>query len=417
MFILFFYLLRARGMNPSVHQWMTLMEALDRDMANSSLAQFYNLCRCILVSSEADFDKFDEVFLEFFEQVSERNKIPEERAARSKDDTMGDFMDWLNNPSVPPEIWYSPEHMEILRRIDELLDRMLKKMHELVGRGGFSPVGSCAVCTGCGACARGMTFKEPTSAGQPEEEPQKIQDEDALRLARERRFRDFRVDTVLDIRQFQMAFRRLRRVSSRLELPETELDIDQTIDKTAKNGGLLKIAFRKPRKNSIKLLVLFDSDGSMQSYQELANRLFQALDKANHFKDLQFFYFHNCIYDHLYKSPLLIKGDWMDTKAVMRNYGGDYKVIFVGDASMADSELFAIGGNVLIERSNYLPGVQWLERLKRFYHKTVWLNPIPKSDWNRLYGGRTIQVVGKLFPMYELTTKGLESAIRHLMAG
>jgi uncharacterized protein with von Willebrand factor type A (vWA) domain len=307
--------------------------------------------------------------------------------------------------------------MEILRRLDELLDRMLKKMRELAGRGEFSPVGACAVCTGCGACARGMTFQEPASSAQPEEKSQGYQDEDALRLARERRFRDFRVDTVLDIRQFQMAFRRLRRVSSRLELPATELDVAQTIAKTAKNGGMLKIAYRRPRKNSIKLLVLFDSDGSMQTYQELANRLFQALDKANHFKDLRFFYFHNCVYDHLYKSPLLIKGDWMETKAVYAQLRQRLQGHFVGDASMADSELFAIGGNVLIERSNYLPGIQWLERLKRFYHKTVWLNPIPKSDWNRLYGGRTIQVVGKLFPMYELTTKGLESAIRHLMAG
>jgi hypothetical protein len=109
MFILFFYLLRELVLNHSVHQWMTIMEALDRDMANSSLAQFYNLCRCILVCSEADFDKFDEVFLEFFEQVSERSRILEERAARGQDDTIGDFMNWLNNPSVPPEIWYSPE--------------------------------------------------------------------------------------------------------------------------------------------------------------------------------------------------------------------------------------------------------------------------------------------------------------------
>ena len=304
MFILFFYLLRTRGYRPSINQWMTLMEALEKDMADSSLTKFYNLCRCILVNSEADFDQFDQIFSEFFGFIANRDQSSDEILAPQAgggggggNQVLNDFQDWLHLGHIPPELYYSPEHMEIIQRLEEIFDRLIKKLEEQIRSGMGDGVGSgCLVCVGCGACSRSIGFAEPESYGSGYEdtkeeeaaEKRRAQHEErknALAMAGQRRFRDFREDTVLDIRQFQVAFRRLRSQSSRFELEETELDIDKTVNKTADNAGLLRIVMSPPRRNTIKLLVLFDSDGSMWTYADLSNRLFQALNKANHFKD------------------------------------------------------------------------------------------------------------------------------------
>ena len=167
-------------------------------------------------------------------------------------------------------------------------------------------------------------------------------------MAGERNFKDFRQDTILDIRQFQMAFRKLRQYSSRVDGEKTELDIDKTIDETCENAGMLKLVYDRPRKNTVKLLLLIDSDGSMLPYSRLCNRLFQAVSRSNHFKDLKIYYFHNCIYDHLYTTPYCKKEDWVETNWVLNTLDSEYKVIFVGDAAMAPSELYRKGGNAII---------------------------------------------------------------------
>jgi uncharacterized protein with von Willebrand factor type A (vWA) domain len=411
MFITFFYMMRARGLNTTLDQWMTLMEALGRNMADSSLTTFYHLCRCILINSEADFDKFDEVFLEYFKTVETHKKITE----GLPDALPEDFRDWLTPDPEMYDLYYSEEHMEILRRLMECIERILKRIQEEIEQsGGEKLIGACEVCVGCGACARGF-MKRDFGMGDGDSQSQSSQPQSAISMANERRFRDFREDTVLNIRQFQVAFRKLRQYSARVDLPETELDIDQTVTKTSQNAGLLKIVYGKPRKNTLKLLALFDSDGSMAQYSAVSNQLFQAVSKANHFKDLKFYYFHNCIYDHLYTSPVCINGEWEETERIMYNLDGDYRVIYIGDASMANSELFEIGGNSLLERSNRLPGLEWLKRMKRRYAKSVWLNPISKNEWNRLYGGQTMQAVSNIFPMYELTVNGLEEAVKKLL--
>jgi uncharacterized protein with von Willebrand factor type A (vWA) domain len=154
----------------------------------------------------------------------------------------------------------------------------------------------------------------------------------------------------------------------------------------------------------------------MSQFADLSNRLFQAARKTNHFKDLKFYYYHNCVYDHLYESPLCVNGKWVETDYVLRNLDGEYRVIFVGDASMADSELFRIGGNILFERSNILTGQEWLNKIKKKYRKSVWLNPIPKEEWERLYGGKSIQTIKDIYPMYELTVSGLGYAVGNLLS-
>jgi uncharacterized protein with von Willebrand factor type A (vWA) domain len=409
MFLPFFFALRRSEIRPSIGQWMTLMDALEKNLADSGLTGFYNLCRHILLTSEADFDLFDEVFLEVFHGVRRDTPfhvdIPEQ------------MLDWLVPESgmVDDDIFFSPEHLEILRRLEDAILRILNSVKTAAQTG--EQIGNCEFCTGCGLCRRyrkdGPEAEIPEAFWSQEETAERFRS--ALDLAEERAFRDFRKDTLLDVRQFQLAFRILRQISANTDVPETELDLDKTIEDTAKNAGQLRIAYRRPRKNTIKLIVLFDSDGSMWQHAEVSNRLFRAANEANHFKDLQFYYFHNCIYDHLYTSPQCINGEWVETEHVMNNYDGNYRVIYIGDASMADSELFKIGGNVLLERSNKAPGITWLRRLKRHYPKSIWLNPIRSTDWNRLYGGRTIQEVKGIFPMYELTVKGLENAMKALL--
>ena len=237
----------------------------------------------------------------------------------------------------------------------------------------------------------------------------------AVQIAGERNFRDFRQDNILDIRQFQMAFRKLRQYSSRVEGERTELDIDQTIDKTCENAGLLEIVYDKPRKNTVKVLLLIDSDGSMLPYSRLCNQLFQALRKSNHFKDLKVYYFHNCIYDNLYNTPLCKRGDWIETNWVLSNLDSEYKVIFVGDAAMAPSELYRRGRNSVIGLWNDELGIEWLKKFKRRYKKQIWLNPIHESEWDWAYGAQTIQAIGEVFPMFELSLDGLERGIKKLL--
>lgn len=212
-----------------------------------------------------------------------------------------------------------------------------------------------------------------------------------------------------------MAFRKLRQFSSKVEAQKTELDIDATIDETCDNAGMLKLVFDKPRKNTVKVLLLIDSDGSMLMYSKLCNRLFQAVSQANHFKDLKVYYFHNCIYDHLYTTPYCKRGEWVETDWVLRNLDSEYKVIFVGDAAMAPSELYKKGGNSFIGLWNEELGIDWLKKFKRRYKKCIWLNPIEKISWDWTYGSKTINAIKDVFPMFELTLDGLEAGIKKLL--
>ena len=234
----------------------------------------------------------------------------------------------------------------------------------------------------------------------------------AFEVIGERRYRDFRDDRVLDNRQFQLAFRRLRQFSTKLDVPKSELDIDGTVDKTCSNGGYLRIVMEKPRKNSVKLLLLMDSGGTMIPYCSLLNDLFQAVSKSNHFKDVKCYYFHNCIYSKVYNTPECDNGDWVDTEWLLHNLSKDYKVIIVGDAAMAPEELYSKTGNYRGPNDGY-SGEEWLLFLKRHYKKMVWLNPkmAPgKAPWREAE-----MVIKEMIPMYKLTVDGLNRAMLNLM--
>lgn len=395
MFLEFFYLLRAKGLQVSLNEWLALIEALDKGLAESSLLGFYHLCRNVLIKSEADYDKFDAVFAEYFKGIETPEELPEE------------FWSWLNQDTRERDINDKPMPDEAMLELEELLARFRERIEEQkekhdggnywIGTGGTSKMGH-----------GGYNNQGIRTGGEGRHRS-------AVQIAGERNFKDFRQDNILDVRQFQMAFRKLRQYSARVEGAKTELDVEGTIDETCNNAGNLKLVFDKPRKNTIKLLLLFDSDGSMTPYSRLCNRLFQAVSKSSHFKDIKVYYFHNCIYEHLYTTPYCRRGDWINTDWVLSNLDSEYKVIFVGDGTMAPYELLRQGGNSYIGLYNEEPGIDWLKKFKRRYKKLIWLNPIKKDEWEYTYGNFTLQQIKEVFPMFELTIDGLEAGIKKLL--
>lgn len=395
MFIDFFYLIRAKGLKVSINEWMTLMEALDKGLCGASLVDFYYLCRSIVVKSEADYDKFDLAFAEFFDGVETGDDIPDEVWKWLDEEIKpADFIDALRQRF--PE--YDLE--TLMKMLEERLEEQTEKHsggNYWVGTGGTSVFGH-----------NGYNPAGIRVGGESRHRS-------AVKVAGERNFRDFRQDNILDIRQFQMAFRKLRQFSSRVDAEKTELDIEATVQETCDNAGLLSLVFDKPRTNTVKVLLLFDSDGSMSPYSRMCSMLFQAANRSNHFKDLKTYYFHNCIYDHLYETPNCRWGDWIETDWVLRNLSSEYKVIIVGDASMAPSELMSRGGSNYYSHWNEEPGIEWLTKFKRHFDHVVWLNPIKRDSWAYDYGCFTIERIGNVFPMYELTIDGLENAIKKLL--
>ena len=394
MFLEFFNVLRLHGLKISLDEWLVLIDALNRGMAENSLMEFYYLCRNVLIKSETEYDKFDQAFAEYFKGIESVDEIPQE------------LRDWLSHDELERMLedmpdWAKEYDLDTLRKMfRERLQEQTEK-HDggnyWVGTGGTSPFGH-----------GGYNPAGIRVGGEGRHQS-------AIQIAGERNFRDFRQDNELDTRQFQMAFRKLRQFSSRVDAAKTELDIDATIDATCDNAGLLKLVYEKPRKNTVKLLLLMDSDGSMRSYSKLCSQLFQAVNQSTHLKDLKIYYFHNCIYDYLYTDPYIIDGRWIETDWVFRNLGSDYKVIIVGDAAMSSYELTARGGNINWYAWNNEPGLDWLKKFNRFYRKVIWLNPIKESRWTHAWGARTIQMVREIFPMFELTLNGLDKGIHKLL--
>ena len=194
------------------------------------------------------------------------------------------------------------------------------------------------------------------------------------------------------------------------------LNLGRTIDETCNNAGYLHLAFDRPRTNDIKVMVLFDSGGSMVPYTRLCTQLFQAVNRANNFKDLRIYYFHNCWYSELYTNPRCIYGESVQTQWVINNLSRDYKVIVVGDASMAPSELTWVGGSSYYNRYNAETGLTWLNRFHNRFEKMVWFNPIPEAMWEYDYGARTIEMIGSVVDMYQLTVEGLGRGLKKLVS-
>lgn len=393
----FLYLLRRNGLKVSLTEWMALMEGLNENLHSASFTGFYHLCRCLLVKSEADFDAFDRTFLEYFKDVPFQQEISKE------------LLDWLNKPDVLTEYanWDELQALKNMGFTEEEIEQMLKERlleqteehnggNYWVGTHGMSMFGN-----------SGLSPKGIRVGGQSMYHR-------AFRVAGERKFRDFRRDNTLDTRQFQVALRHLRQYSGLVDLPPTEFDVDSTIQDTASNGGALKVRYKRPRENTVKVLLLMDSGGSMDYYAQLCSALFQAVSKSGHFKDLKVYYFHNCPYGKLYNDPTLLYRNSVPTDWVLSNIPSDYKLILVGDAQMAPYELMS-GYYGTGERSGGPQcGMDWLRLLKGRFRHTVWLNPSRRPDWGA-YWSQTYDVIAQEFPMFPLTVDGLEAGMKKLL--
>lgn len=386
----FLYELRRHKLNVTTHEWMTLMEALAKGLHESSLDGFYRLARSICVKDISEFDAFDQAFLAYFKDIQV-----------AAFELSAELLDWLSNPKNLESLTDEQRRMmqaldlEKLREMFEQRLREQKERHDKgnrwIGTGGTSPFG------------RGG--KHPTGirvgtmgGGRS-----------AMQLANERRFKAYRKDRVLDVRQIDVALRGLRRLGR--EGAEDELDLDETIDETCRNAGELELVFRPPKRNRIKLILLMDVGGSMDPYAQLVERLFTAASRTGRFAKFRHYYFHNCIYDEVYEDAAFREP--IKVSELLFGSDRDERVVVVGDALMHPAELLEPGGSIYYYRHNASPGILWLRRMADHYRRIAWLNPEPRRFWQRT----TIEVIAGVIPMWELTLEGLEHAVRYLTRG
>lgn len=393
-FTSFYYYLRKQGLAVSMEEWLTLLDALNRDLAQSSLLEFYYLARMILVKRVSDYDCFDQAFLSYFGGICQQESWPQE------------ILDHLQEKMEQQP--YDRE--EVDRRTDltyeQIEAQMMQRRREQQGthNGGKHWIGTGGTSTyGNGGYSKTGIRVEGETGHQS-----------ALQVIQQRSYRDFREDAVLESQQFQIAFRRLRQMSSR-ERGELELDVDKTIKETCENGGLLRIAYSPPRKNAIKLLALFDSGGSMEPYSKLCSQLFQAVHQANHFSALKIFFFHNCLYNRVYTTPACSFSESMETDRLLQQITPEYRVIFVGDASLPLWELryYTVGRKG--RPGDQIDGLLWTRKLIRACSSVVWFNPIPEEMWTSVKGAPSIRRIREEVTMFPLTMNGLQRGIDYLL--
>lgn len=403
MFDAFFYLLRQYGLDVSTTEWLTVQQALSLGLHGSSLTGFYDLCRAILCKSESEYDKFDQAFEEYFYDVFYT------AAGRLRDDLPEDVLAMLQRPNRPDPLQYT----HTLEEEAQLAALRRRAMEEQEG----TPIYEDSQAQLEGEVFDGSHNIRPDDL--PQGNPEIIQ---VVRKPRRKpghalplwNFKDFREDNVLNIRQFQMAFRRLCLYSDQFG-PEMELDIQRTVHDTCQKGGLLQIRQKKPRRNAIKVLMFIDCGGTMTPYHALCSRLFQAVSRSNRFKDLKIYYFHNCIDEYLYTNPTLRLKYEVSTKKVLRECDKDYKVIFVGDATMDVNELLYPPAEVTRNNQGF-SGQDWLNYILKRYRSTVWLTPVLRKKGSCMgTWGAAYDIITDLFQMYPLTVKGLEDAMEQLM--
>ena len=392
MLIDFFYTLRSAKLPVSVKEYLTLLEALQANVVGpnsdaSSMDDFYHLSRMILVKDEKHFDKFDKAFGAYFKGVE-----------MLTDFTADVPMEWLKK-TLENEL--TPEQKAAIEKMgwDELMETLKKRLEEQkerhqggnkwIGTGGTSPFGN------GGYNPQGIRIGG------------KGANKSAIKVWEQRAYQDYDDAVELGTRNIKVALRRLRRFAR--EGAEDEFDLDNTIRSTAANAGYLDIKMRPERHNHVKLLLLMDVGGTMDEHVARVEELFSAV--KGEFKHLEFFYFHNCVYDFLWKNNRRRFAEKFDTWDVIRKYNKDHKLIFVGDATMSPYEILQPGGSV--EYNNEEAGAQWLQRLTHAYPKFAWINPEPLGVWQYRQSISIIQqmVSNRMFP---LTLKGLEDAMRML---
>lgn len=389
MFVPFLYELRGRGVQVGAQEALTLAEALSLELHRGTLDGFYPVARALCVHREQDLDAFDRAFAHHFRGV------PDEALELTEE-----LLGWLAEPRSRREL--TELERELLERIDlkearrRMRERLLQQRErhdrggKWIGTAGTSPHGS------------GGTHPTGIQVGDQRG------GRGALEVAAERRFRELRSDVTLDTRQIEVALRRLRAFVREGALDE--LDVEGTIDRTARNAGELELKLRPPRRSNLRVLLLLDVGGSMDPHAGVCERLFSAARRATHFRELRIGYFHNCVYGRVYESAALMEGT--DVLRLLQQCDPSWRLIVVGDALMSPWELHATNPRWGFSEDSGAPGISWLAHLAQHFPHAAWLNPEPLAAW---YG--TAAIIRRVFPMFRLSQDGLLEAVQHLMRG
>ncbi len=388
MFIGFHSMLRAAGLKIGLTEWLALMRALEQDHVPPSLSAFYDVSRALVCRDEGDYDRFDQAFAATFQGV----ELPET--------VKKDFSDWLSRPFERPAL--SDEELAQLQSLSlEELRRMFEeRMAEQterhdggdrwIGTGGRSPFGQ------GGAHPSGMRVGEGAQGRGT-----------AIAGARARRFRNYRPDRVLDTRALAVAIRRLRRLERKSR--RLELDVEETVRRTAANAGDLEIIERPERRNQARVVLMLDTGGSMEPHTRVVESFFSALVRSGGLREVKSYYFHNCVYQIVYTD--IAQLETRPIEEVCRGVPPNTHLFMVGDAWMGPYELHAPQGSLEMATTDPVPGIDRLAQLAAAYPKRVWLNPIPDNWWK----ADTIRTVGEIFPMFPMTLDGIVSAVSVLL--
>jgi uncharacterized protein with von Willebrand factor type A (vWA) domain len=390
MFVAFFNELKSAGLPVTLREYLALMEALDADLAGRRVEEFYYLSRAALVKDERNLDKFDRVFGHVFKGLDLMSEalnadIPEE---------------WLRKLTEKHLTEEEKALVEAMGGWDKLMETLKKRLEEQKGRhqGGSKWIGT------AGTSPYGAYGYNPEGVRIGQDTNRNFR---AVKVWDQREFKDLDDGVEIGTRNIKVALRRLRKFA-RTGSPD-ELDLDGTIKGTA-HKGFLDIHMRPERHNSVKVLLFFDIGGSMDWHIKICEELFSAA--RSEFKHMEHFYFHNCVYESVWKENRRRHQDRIATWDVLHRFPHDYKVVIVGDASMSPYEIAQPGGSV--EHMNEEAGQVWIERLTRTYPASVWINPVPEAHWDYTY---SIKMVRQLMTnrMYPLTLDGLDRAMRELV--
>ena len=391
MLIKFFMTLKEERLPVSFTELFTLLECLKKNIIFGNVDDFYHLSRLCLIKDEKNFDKFDRAFAKYFENVEILDELSSHEIPN----------EWLRKQLESMLTDEEKAKIEALGGLDKLMEEFKKRMEEQkkrhqggnkwVGTGGTSPFG-----------AYGYN-PEGIRIGQQEGRSGR-----AVKVWDRRNYRDLDDSVELGTRNLKLALRRLRKFA-RTGTAE-ELDLDDTISSTAKNAGLLDIKMIPERHNAVKVLLFFDVGGSMDPHVKTCEELFSAA--RSEFKHLKYYYFHNFLYESVWTKSHRRHAETTPIFEVMNKYSKDYKVIFVGDATMAPYEITHTGGS--IEHYNEEAGAIWMKRMSESFDNMVWINPTPKDYWEHSY---SIEIVKELLEdkMFPLTVKGLEGAMGSLL--
>jgi uncharacterized protein with von Willebrand factor type A (vWA) domain len=393
MLIDFFFTVKKYRVNASLRELLDLIHALEQQVVFADIDSFYHLAKLCLVKDETQFDKFDRAFSEYFEGVEQidiftklqQNNLPS---------------DWLRKEFEKQLSEEEKAQIKALGGLDKLMETLAERLKEQqkrhaggnkwVGTGGTSPFG-----------AYGYN-PEGVRIGQDHSRHRR-----ATKVWDKREFKNLDQDADISSRTMKLALKKLRKFARSGD--SDELDLNHTIDATAKQGGMLDVKMQPKRHNAVKVLMFFDIGGSMDDYIRICEELFSAAHTE--FKHLEFFYFHNCLYEHVWQDNQRHQQNLLDTHSIINRFGNDYKVIFVGDATMGPYEIDYPGGST--EHWNEEPGRVWLERITQHFDNVVWLNPQPVQHW-RYY--QSIHTIYELMDkkMYAMTLDGIGQAIRNL---